>query len=78
MSARDHCERRSMFTVLDDSNTAHVTLSDARPNNWHSRTVCTLDDTRDIANTILRYARERRAPLECINVSIIHAPEVQV
>lgn len=64
------------FTVLDHTNTAHITLSDPRPNNWHARTVDTLAEPRAIANTILHYARERRIDVADVETSIQY-PMVQ-
>ncbi|MDO8705367.1 MAG: hypothetical protein Q7J84_10520 [Sulfuricaulis sp.] len=66
----------AQFQVLGASNTARVTLSDPRPNNWHSREVCTGADVRSIAHAILCYARERDIPFAAVETSIIY-PEGQ-
>lgn len=58
------------FTALTDTNTAVLTLNDPRPNNQHSRKVCTLADNRSIANAILQYARERKLPVRMIEYHI--------
>ncbi len=58
------------FTVLDASNTARVSLNDPRPGNHHSRIVCTLADNAAIANTILRYARERGIPVRMVEYAV--------
>ncbi len=65
-----------IFTILDHTNTARVTLSDPRPNHWHTRTVDTLAEPRAIANTILHYARERRIDVADVETSIVY-PGVQ-
>lgn len=58
------------FTVLDSSNTAVLTLNDPRPNNAHSRKIATLADNRELANQILRYARERGIPVRMVEYAI--------
>lgn len=60
----------ALFTVLDDSNTAVVTLSDPRPTHFHTRKVCTLADKRSISNAILRYARERRIDPRAVEYAV--------
>ena len=59
------------FTLLDESNTARVTLSDPRPNNYHMQSVDVLADVRSIANAIAGYARMRKIPLQMVQVSTV-------
>ena len=59
------------FTLLDETNTARVTLSDPRPNSFHTQSFDTLDDVRSIANVIAWYARMRKIPLELVQVSTV-------
>lgn len=59
------------FTVLTPENTARVTLSDPRANNYHSREILTIADTRGIANAILAYARERGIDPRAVEYSVV-------
>lgn len=65
------------FTVLDETNTAVLTLNDPRPNSAHSRKVCTLADNCSIANAILQYARERKIHVRAVEYQV-QWPEVRV
>lgn len=60
------------FTVLDLSNTARVTLSDPRPNHWHSETVDTLADVRTIAHVLACYAVRRGISARDVQISTIY------
>jgi len=60
------------FTVLDETNTARVTCSDPRPNTYHVQSFDVLNEPRDIANCIARYARQRQMPLPLVQVSTVY------
>jgi hypothetical protein len=60
------------FTILDSSNTARVTLSDPRPNHWHSQTVDTLADVRTIAHTVACYAARRGISARDVQISTVY------
>ena len=59
------------FTLLDETNTARLTLSDPRPNHFHIQTTDTLNEPRAIANDILRYARQRGIPVDMVEVATV-------
>ena len=59
------------FTVMDETNTARVTLSDPRPNHFHMQSIDVLADVRSIANAIAGYERQRQIPLELEQVSTV-------
>ena len=60
------------FTVLDSRNTARVTLSDPRPNHWHSETVVTLADVRTIAHALQCYAVRRGISAREVQISTVY------
>lgn len=59
-----------MFTVLDSSNTARVTLTDPRPAHWATRAVDTLADPRSIDYTVACFAQARGIPARRVEVAI--------
>lgn len=56
------------FTVLDDSNTAIVTMNN--PRNGNSECVSTLADVRAIASAVLGFAIRQHLPPTAVEVSV--------
>lgn len=62
--------QQAAFVGLDDSNTAVVTLSDPRPNHYHTRKVCTIANVRGVACAVQMYARERRIDPRAVDYAV--------
>jgi len=58
------------FIMLDEHNTAIVSLSDPRPNNWDVEEIATLADPKAIAQVVLNYAVRRCLPPSMVELSI--------